>query len=155
MARQRIKSVTVSSDVRDQLNANFLELYSDYVPYVGATQGLNLGFYSLTVPTIYSVNDLTVDCGAEKTMVLVEPVWDDVRIVPSSFDFAGNHDPVIVNFQPGGSGTTFKVWEFALDDEAFFSVQLPHGYKVGSDIKAHIHWTPGARGNEEIGKAVR
>lgn len=154
MARKQIKSVTVSSDVRDQLNANFLDLYTGYVPYVGATTGLNLGTYSLTAPTIYSVNDLTIDCGSEKTVVLVEPVWDDIRIIPSSFDFAGNADPVIVNFRPGGSGTIFKLWEFAKGDEAFFSCQLPHGYKVGADIKAHVHWTAGARGNEEAAKAV-
>jgi len=31
---------------------------------------------------------------------------------------------------------------------------LPHGYKNGTDISVHIHWTPGARGNEENGATV-
>jgi len=154
MARRTIKSVTVSSDVRDQLNSNFYDLYTGYVPYTGATAQLDLGSYSLKTPTILSVNDLSVDCGTEKTIVLVEPVWDDIRIIPSSFDFAGNADPTIVDFQPGGSGTIFKLYEFQKADEAFFSCQMPHGYKVGADIKVHIHWTPGSRGNEEIGRFV-
>jgi hypothetical protein len=80
--------------------------------------------------------------------------WEDVRIVPSAFDFAGNSDPVLVNYQAGGSGTTFKLYEFDKLDEAFFLVQIPHGYKVGWDINVHIHWTPGLRGNEENGNSV-
>jgi hypothetical protein len=31
---------------------------------------------------------------------------------------------------------------------------MPHGYKVGTDIYVHIHWTPGDRGNEENGATV-
>lgn len=80
--------------------------------------------------------------------------WEDVRIVPSAFEFAGNSDPLLVNYQAGGSGTTFKLYEFAKNDEAFFLLQIPHGYKIGWDIHAHIHWTPGLRGNEENENSV-
>lgn len=88
------------------------------------------------------------------TMVLLQPAWEDMRVVPTAFDFAGVSDPTLVNWQPGGAGTTFKLWEFATNDEAFFSVQLPHTYKEGTDLKAHIHWTPGARGVTENANTV-
>lgn len=81
-------------------------------------------------------------------------VWDDMRIVPGAFDFPGVNDPAQVNWQPGGSGTTFRVYEFQLDDQAFFTCQFPHGYKTGENIYVHVHWTPGTRGNEESGKGV-
>jgi len=81
-------------------------------------------------------------------------LWDDLRIVPGAFAFAGNADPTLVNWQPGGSGTTFKVYEFATNDEVYFSCQLPHGYKLGTNLHPHVHWTPGARGNEENGNTV-
>lgn len=85
---------------------------------------------------------------------LADSVWEDVRIEPSTFDFAGNSDPTKVNWQPGGSGATFKVWEFDVGDEGFFLIQLPHARKPGTDLKLHVHWTPGTRGNEEINKTV-
>lgn len=81
-------------------------------------------------------------------------VWDDMRVTPGSFDRPGSSDPVIKEVTPGGSGTTTWLYEFAKNNFASFTVQLPHSYKTGSDIKCHIHWTPGARGNEESGATV-
>lgn len=80
--------------------------------------------------------------------------WDDLRIVPSAFDFAGNADPAQTTWQPAGAGATFRVWEFAPNDEAFFTCQLPHGYQEGSALKPHIHWTPADRGAVEKDKTV-
>lgn len=161
MSKQTIKSTSVTSDVRDQLNNNFTEVYNDTngletnkVPYTGATGTVDLGSYKLITEEVESVGDLTIDCGIEKTLVLEEVVWDDLRIVPSTFDFPGVSDPSLVAYQPGGSGVTFQVYEFQKGDYAYFSCQIPHGYKEGSNIYFHVHWTPGTRGNEESGKAV-
>lgn len=85
---------------------------------------------------------------------LPDTSWDDLRIVPSAFDFAGSADPNLVSWQPSGGGATFKAWEFTTSDEAFFLCQLPHSWRLGSDLKAHIHWTPGARGTAEADKTV-
>lgn len=77
------------------------------------------------------------------------PVWDDLRITPTAFDFVGSTDPSLVDFRPTGAGAISKLYEFAKDDVAYFVVQLPHSYKLGSDISIHAHWTPGARGAAE------
>jgi hypothetical protein len=82
-------------------------------------------------------------------------VWDDIRIVPNVFDVPGLTDPDIISYQPTGSGATFKVYAFAKGDEGFFTIQLPHSYKHGSNLKAHVHWTPGTRGIAENGNVVQ
>ena len=81
------------------------------------------------------------------------PYWDDIRIVPGSFIRPGVFDPAIVAWAPGGGSSTY-IYEFALDDFARFSAQLPHSYKEGGDIYVHIHWTPSARGSTESGNNV-
>ena len=80
--------------------------------------------------------------------------WDDLRIVPGAFQFAGASDPNLSNWQPGGAGATFQVYEFNTNDEVFFTCQLPHNYDIGTDLKPHVHWTPRNRGTNESGNGV-
>jgi hypothetical protein len=80
--------------------------------------------------------------------------YDDVRITPSSFDRPGISDPTIVAQTPGGGATTTYMCQFDINNIASFTVQIPHGYLQGADIKAHVHWTPGARGTAESTKTV-
>lgn len=84
----------------------------------------------------------------------LDETWDDLRIVPGAFQFAGSSDPTLSAWQPTGAGATFQVYEFTNADEVFFSIQMPHKYVQGSDLKPHIHWTPRARGVAESGKTV-
>jgi len=81
-------------------------------------------------------------------------VWDDLLINTGVFSFLGAADPTLSNWQPTGAGTTFQVYKFQKNDEVYFSCQLPHTYKEGSDIKAHVHWTPCDRGVAESGNYV-
>jgi len=81
-------------------------------------------------------------------------VWDDMRVVPGSFDRPGISDPSIVAYDVNGGGVSTYLWEFAKNNVASFTVQLPHGYRQGTDIYAHIHWTPGPRGAAENGNFV-
>ena len=81
-------------------------------------------------------------------------VWDDLLINSGVFKFAGTADPTLEDWRPGGSGTTFKGYKFKKNDEIYFSCQIPHTYKEGTNIRAHVHWTPADRGNEESGNYV-
>jgi hypothetical protein len=81
-------------------------------------------------------------------------VWDDLRITAGAFQFLGSSDPTLTTWQPSGSGASYLVYVFAKNDEVFAVAQLPHGYKEGSDLKVHMHWTPRNRGNEESGSLV-
>jgi hypothetical protein len=107
---------------------------------------------------LVAASDFNINCGTDKTIVLTETVWDDMRIVPGSFDRPGvggaTPDPTIVAYNVNGGGVTTYLYQFQLTAMASFTVQLPHGYKQGTDIAAHVHWTAGPRGNEESGKMV-
>lgn len=81
-------------------------------------------------------------------------VWDDMRVVPGSFDRPGASDPTIVAYDVNAGGVSTYLWQFAKNNIASFTIQLPHSYKVGTDIYAHIHWTPGPRGAAESGNTV-
>ena len=80
--------------------------------------------------------------------------WDDIRVNPGSFNRPGSSDPTIVAYQPAGSGTTSYLYQFAKNNIASFTIQIPHGYKEGEDIFVHVHWTPGANGVTENGNMV-
>jgi hypothetical protein len=91
----------------------------------------------------------SVDIDSNGNVILGVPVYEDVRIVPTSFDFVGNTDPSLVSYTPTGSGIATMMYEFAKNDVAYFQIQIPHQYKEGTDISVHCHWTPGVRGSEE------
>jgi hypothetical protein len=101
-----------------------------------------------------STNGIKINKGGELTMLGTATVWDDVRILPGSFDRPGSSDPSIVSYTPTGSSIATYLWEFAKNNIASFTAQLPHSYKQGSDILVHIHWTPGLRGSAESGNTV-
>lgn len=75
-------------------------------------------------------------------------VWDDIMVFPDATSKGGSKAPV----WGGVSGTAFKktgssqgvfLWMFSAstEQELYFTVQIPHGYKVGSDLYPHVHWT--------------
>jgi hypothetical protein len=111
---------------------------SGFVPYTGATQSLNMGTNNITANRF--------------TLSLTEA--DDIRIVPGSFDRPGISDPTYVAYNPNGGATATYLLEWTTTDIASFTVQVPHSYAEGTNLSAHIHWTAGARGVAESGKAV-
>lgn len=70
-------------------------------------------------------------------------VWDDLRVPVESTGKGSTRAPGFAKFLDDGSGSQ-GVWvqwfDDATEEELYFTVQLPHSYKVGSDIQPHIHW---------------
>lgn len=125
--------------------------------YLGAGNDASLDYDGTNAnirTDLVAPSDLNIDCGTDKTIVLEDTVWDDMRVVPGSFDRPGASDPTITAIQPGGSGTTTYLYRFEKDNIASFTIQLPHNYKVGTDIYCHVHWTPGDNGVAENGNFV-
>jgi len=81
-------------------------------------------------------------------------VWEDLKIVPGAFRFSGTADPSIQDWQPGGSGATFKVYKFNSSDQVFATIQMPHCWKLDTDLYPHIHWTPCDEGVANSGNTV-
>jgi hypothetical protein len=91
----------------------------------------------------------------QRLTALLNRTWyEDIRITPGSFDRPGISDPTFVAKTPGGGATTTYLCQFDVGNLASFSVQIPHSYIPGEDIKAHVHWTPAERGAAEGASAT-
>ena len=120
------------------------------------TTGLKLGA-GLDASLIYGGADLTLDasliaasdfrvaCGTDKTLELVETVWDDLRVAMTRAIPGPALAPTFAQFVDDGGGST-GVYAYMFPDNAerqlFFSMQMPHSYKEGTDLLAHVHWSP-------------
>lgn len=78
--------------------------------------------------------DLTIRSQAQKTVVLEQPVWDDI-IIP----ITRTRIPV-ANFP---AWTTFiaptSMYIFIVNDYVEFSFEMPHDYKEGTNFDVHLH----------------
>jgi hypothetical protein len=82
-------------------------------------------------------SDLNVDCGTDKTVALVETVWDDFVVPVTAIRLSGANPADEVSYK---SGMVIS-FDNTVDEYAYFVIQLPHRYKEGTDIIFHIHWT--------------
>jgi hypothetical protein len=103
-----------------------------------------------------AASDLQIACGTDKTIELVETVWEDLRVPLTSGKIGSSNPPSLSQYIDNGAASV-GVFVYSFADEAvagnerqmWFVAQLPHAYKQGTDILAHIHWgikTAGAAG---------
>lgn len=76
-------------------------------------------------------------------------VWNDLMVFPDATTKGGSNPPEWgTPFMKNAGGTSKGVylWMFApnQEEELHFTVQLPHDYKLGSDLHPHVHWTTAA-----------
>lgn len=85
-----------------------------------------------SVPT--TVGDLTVT----GNITLTNTVYDDCVVALDARSGPAGAEPTFAAF----AGPVFA-WEFSgsASNALYFSLQLPHRYKHGSDLLPHIHWT--------------
>jgi hypothetical protein len=93
--------------------------------------------------------DIDVYSAANKTIELQTVVYDDIRINSGNISRPGGSDPAWRAYDVNGGGVSTYLLEFGLNKYGTFTVQIPHGYKTGQDIKVHLHWTAGANGAGE------
>ncbi len=67
-----------------------------------------------------------------------QTVWDDLRVPLSS----ARNPSSAPGYDAFKNGT--KAWAFdkTSDEMLYFETQLPHTYKFGTKLHAHIHWAP-------------
>jgi hypothetical protein len=94
------------------------------------------------------------DAGLNSSRVLIDPangiflygtatMWDDLRVSADTTKLAGSKDPGYAVFKTDGavSQGVFLYWfSDSTEEEVYFSVQLPHAWAEGTDIKPHVHW---------------
>jgi len=113
-------------------------------PTEGATD--NKQVYLQGTGNIHSEGDLDIFCPSEKTIELQTPVYDDLRVSASSVKLGASiNQPTWSQLADDGAGSR-GVYSYSFspstDNEVFFSVQMPHSYKEGTDLLPHVHWTP-------------
>jgi hypothetical protein len=95
-------------------------------------------------------NNLVVESDGTLRMDGSSTVWDDIMVYPDATNRGGSNPPVwggvsATAFKKNGAGTSQGVflWMFSSssEQEVYFTVQIPHGYKEGSTLYPHIHWT--------------
>lgn len=90
-----------------------------------------------------------IETPAGKTLVLGNPVYDDLRVEMSSVRVPATGGPGFSQFKDNGSGSTgvFLYWFDASSvEQVYFCAQFPHGQMQNSGVSPHIHWTPAANG---------
>lgn len=65
--------------------------------------------------------------------------WNDLRC-PMSAGRANTSPPTMATFRDG-----LITWSYSASqvNQLYFEAQLPHGWVNGSEIRPHIHWSPG------------
>jgi len=89
--------------------------------------------------------DLTVESDGTLVSSGNATVWNDINIYPDAFTSVGSTVPTQVRFKrdAGNSSQGVLLWSFSnsTEQEVYFQVQLPHGYKEGTTLYPHVHWT--------------
>lgn len=67
------------------------------------------------------------------------PYWNDLRVSLGT-GRPNTSPPTFSTFRNG-----VQAWSFAANatEQLYFEAQVPHGWSIGSEIRPHIHWSPG------------
>jgi hypothetical protein len=73
--------------------------------------------------------------------------WDDLRFPASRFQLGAARPPALVVWATDGAGSQgVLALEFAdepvNEEQVFFDAQMPHGWREGSQLDVHIHYSP-------------
>lgn len=85
-------------------------------------------------------------------------VWDDVRVsmtmAKATVASPSNMDYSEYNATSGAYSWHFNDTDGATPGGLSFEIQIPHGYKAGTDIRPHLHWGRITAGTGNVGWQV-
>jgi len=88
-----------------------------------------------------AASDLLIDCGTEKTIELIEPVYEDLQVSISNVRVPASNAPTERLYNHGiGGGVTFPVLGFAVGDYFYFDLQTSHSMKLSTILDNHFHY---------------
>lgn len=89
--------------------------------------------------------NLAIESDGTVRMDNAATVWTDIMVYPDATTRGGSNPPVWgTRFKNnGGSSQGVYLWMFSasIEQELYFTVQIPHEYKIGSTLYPHVHWT--------------
>ena len=86
-------------------------------------------------------NDLTITTASEKTVVLSQPVYQDINLGAANFiaPSAGYPDKDEL-VDEAGADTGIETFAFGLNEGISSQFEIQHDYKEGTDLTFHVHW---------------
>ncbi len=130
-------------------------LLSAYTVNTSALNPLNVAAQQTSVLRVKANGDTQIGALASQLTItqgglvqLTKTAWEDLSVpLTGATVGATGSAPTLTKFKDNGSGSTgvyAYVFADSVSNDAVFSVQLPHNWKQGTNIKPHIHWAPGA-----------
>lgn len=101
------------------------------------------------VDLLDSDGDAHIKSATNRTLVLQQPAWDDLRVELSSVRVPSEGGPGFEKFKDNGAGSTgvFLYWfDAASVEQVYFNAQFPHNQFLNAPVIPHIHWTPKSNG---------
>lgn len=92
-----------------------------------------------------AVDSINVD-----RIVYSDTYWDDLRVpLTNTFLNPNKSEP---EFEDTGDGIFAFAFETDNDsaESLHFIAQMPHNYKEGTDLKAHVHWMPSSTNADDV-----
>lgn len=89
-------------------------------------------------------SNLTVEADGTLVSSGAATVWNDLNVFPDATTKTGSNPPVMTQFKSNGSGSQgvfLSGFSASAEQELYFTIQLPHGYKEGTTLYPHVHWT--------------
>lgn len=83
-------------------------------------------------------------------ITFTDTVWDDLRVPVLTTKLGGTKDPDLTKVFDNGSGSQgvfTYLFDKTTEEELYFVVQLPHGWKYETSLHPHVHWFPVANGS--------
>jgi len=70
-------------------------------------------------------------------------VFDDLMVYPDATTKGASNAPTWTKFTSNGGSQGVFLWGFdpLTEQELYFTVQIPHKYKLGTPLYPHVHWT--------------
>ncbi|MBN2820770.1 MAG: hypothetical protein JXP36_17480 [Bacteroidales bacterium] len=140
-----ISDLTLDVDYKEIANAGTGDDWGSDIVITDATlngsgtSGSVLKVDTTIIATKADINDGTEDLNIHSltldSMVFSDTYWDDLQVNLSSVNLKSNYEPDWIEYK-GGYILRFKDDD---QDAVYFTAQLPHSYKHGSDIEFHIH----------------
>lgn len=94
-------------------------------------------------------NYLAIASDGTLSLVGDATAWEDLRVPVTSTKLGGSKDPDFAKVLDDGSGSQgvfAYLFSNTTEEEIYFDVQIPHSWKEGGTLYAHVHWSPTTAG---------
>ena len=138
-------------DMQQATASTYLFITQSISELISATPSLQESYDISTKPQfILSAENLTIGNSVSYTefepdgtmkMIGSASVYEDFAFPLLSGKLIGTSDPTLYAIPPYDCAFKVYGYQFAMNNQISGSSELLHGYKEGSDIEVHIHWT--------------